>query len=142
MAGDRLVRRALRSACVAIVLPAALGCELAEVAAPDVEPRVVVHAVLNPASSQQTVIVEQTLRSVVGGTGGTSPYQPITNARVVIYGPREDSVIVPAATGAGVVPGTYRAPSVTITNGSAGTQPPNVLRLRPGRRACPAVPST
>jgi len=92
-----------------------------------------VHAVLNPASAQQMVIVEQTLGSVVGGTGGTSPYQPITNARVVIYGPREDSVIVPAATGAGV-PGTYRAPSVTITNGSAGTQPPNVLRLRPGER--------
>jgi len=118
----------------AVALLATAGCELAETTAPDLEPRVVVHAVLNPASAQQMVIVEQTLRSVVGGTGGSPTYQPIANARVVIYGPREDSVIVPAATGAGATAGTYLAPSVTITDGSPGARPPNVLRVRPGER--------
>jgi hypothetical protein len=130
----RFVRCRFAYAAGAIALLAAAGCELAETTAPAVEPRVVVHAVLNPASAQQMVIVEQTLQSVVGGTGGSPTYQPITNARVVIYGPRGDSVIVPAATGAGATAGTYHAPSVTITDGSPGTRPPNVLRVRPGER--------
>ena len=134
MAAHRFFRCRFACAAGAVALLATAGCELAETTAPDLEPRVVVHAVLNPASAQQMVIVEQTLRSVVGGTGGSPTYQPIANARVVIYGPREDSVIVPAATGAGATAGTYLAPSVTITDGSPGTRPPNVLRVRPGER--------
>ena len=42
---------------------AALGCEIAGTTAPAVEPRVVVHAVLNITGQVQTIIVERTLRS-------------------------------------------------------------------------------
>lgn len=109
----------------------AAGCEIASTTAPDVEPRAVVHAVLNPASTLQRVIVERTLRSA-SFTGTTPERQPITNAQVIIYGPRQDSAI--GAQVSGVNDGVYRLTSVTITNGSAGTAPPNVLRIRPGER--------
>ena len=119
-------------AIIAAPLVVATGCELADTTAPSVESRVVVHAVLNPTSTQQNVIVERTLRSVLEGSTGGVPYHPIAGARVVIYGPREDSVV--AVAGSGTSSGTYRVQSVTITNGSAGTASPNVLRLRPGER--------
>ena len=105
------------------------GCELADTIAPTLESRAVVHAVLNPLASQQVVIVEKTLRSLSGT--GTAIREPIVGARVVVYGPRQDSsVAVADPANAGV----YRLASVTIRNGSAGTAGPNVLRIRPGER--------
>jgi len=132
---ERGLRRARRLTSIAralLPLGFASGCELAGTTAPDVEPRVVVHAVLNPTSSQQSVIVERTLKSIGPNPGTEGLYEPIGDARVVIYGERDDSVVV-AGQSSGL-PGTYRLQSVTITDGSAGTAPPNVLRLRPGER--------
>lgn len=111
------------------------GCELQGTTAPQIDQRVVVHAVLNPTSNVQIIIVERTLRSIVRTTSNeTAPYEPIGDARVVIYGPREDSSVATKATGTGVSDGVYRVPSITVTDGSAGTAQPNVLRLRPGER--------
>jgi hypothetical protein len=118
------------AACAVVV--GASACELQSTTAPGVEPRAVVHAVINPAGSQQIVIVERTLRSAVTSAGQSTGREPITNARVVIYGPRADSAI--AVQTAGANDGIYRVTSVTITNGSPGTAPPNVLRVRPGER--------
>jgi hypothetical protein len=111
----------------------ATACEVAGTVAPEVERRVVVHAVLNPTSALQSVIVEETLRSIGPNPGGPVQYEPISNARVVIYGSREDSVVMSGESST-TLPGVYRVQSVTITNGSPGTAPPNVLRLRPGER--------
>jgi len=122
----------MRAVGACAVVACASACEIASTTVPDVEPRAVVHAVLNPAASQQLVIVERTLRSAVTGSGQPTTREPITNARVVIYGPRADSVIATQSTGAN--DGVYRVASVTITNGSAGAAPPNVLRVRPGER--------
>jgi len=120
---------ALGSAMLVITLAAA--CELAETTAPDVEPRAVVHAVLNPAATLQFVIVERTLRSA-SFSGTTPERQPISNAQVIIYGPRQDSALGMQVSG--VSDGVYRVPSITVTDGSAGTAAPNVLRIRPGER--------
>lgn len=120
-------------ACGAVCL-SSVGCEVAETAAPAVEQRALVHAVLNPGSNVQTIIVERTLNSVSVTPGGQPPYEPIGDARVVVYGPRDDSVVAARATGTGTVNGVYRLSSITITDGSAGTAGPNVLRLRPGER--------
>jgi len=90
--------------------------------------------VLNPTSGAQTIIVERTLRSIGRSTGDTRLFEPIGNARVVIYGPREDSAVATRAMGTGVSAGAYRVSSVTITDGSAGNFQPNVLRIRPGER--------
>jgi hypothetical protein len=109
----------------------AVGCEIAGTVAPEIEQRAVVHAILNPAVTQQVVLVERTKRSV-GFSSSTPIREPIANARVIIYGPREDSVI--AVQGAGLSDGVYRVQSVTVTNGSAGPGGPNVLRIRPGER--------
>lgn len=110
------------------------GCEIKGTTAPDLEPRVVVHAVLNPTSGVQTILVERTLRSISPNAGETRQFEPIGNARVVIYGPRGDSAVATRAGGVGVSIGTYRVSSVTITDGSAGNVQPNVLRIRPGER--------
>jgi hypothetical protein len=134
-----VVRSAIhvRSARSAAVLPLGVvalvaGCELASTTAPAIEQRAVVHAVLNPTATQQVIIVEKTMRSVTLTNNGPSSYQPITDARVVIYGARGDSAVgVRSTTGD---PGRYRIQSVTITDGSPGTADPNVLRLRPGER--------
>jgi hypothetical protein len=111
---------------------AVAACELTGTTAPDMEPRVVVHAVLNPASVQQSVIVERTLRSVGHNPGSEVRYDPIRDARVVIYGPRDDSVIVSAESNG--LAGTYRIQSVTLNDVVTGTTPPNVLRLVRGER--------
>jgi Domain of unknown function (DUF4249) len=124
------VNRRVVAACAVVVCASA--CELESTTAPGVEPRAVVHAVINPAGTQQIVIVERTLRSAVTSAGQSTGREPITNARVVIYGPRADSAI--AVQSAGASDGVYRVTSVTITNGSPGTAPPNVLRVRPGER--------
>ena len=110
---------------------AVLGCEIAGTVAPDIEPRAVVHAVLNPGVTQQLVIVERTKRSVSVSSSAPTR-EPIANARVVVYGPREDSVI--ALQSAGASDGVYRFQSVTVRDGSAGQGGPNVLRIRPGER--------
>ena len=127
-------RRLRRSVPLGVVAVAALvaGCELAETVAPQLESRAVVHAVLNPLATQQLVIVERTLRSVPLNPGGQPPTRDaILGARVVVYGPRQDSsVAVADAANAGV----YRLSSVTIRDGSPGTSAPNVLRIRPGER--------
>jgi len=115
----------------AVCLALAAGCDIAPTTAPAVEQRPVVHAVLNPATTLQTIIVERTLSAATTGTG-TRPYEPIGNARVVIYGPREDSAV--AAVAPGGDPGRYRVQSITITDGSFGNAGPNTLRLRPGER--------
>ena len=108
------------------------GCELTDTVAPTLEPRVVVHAVLNPLSTQQIVLVEKTLRSLTFEPGQQAPARDaITGARVVVYGPRQDSSVAVADP---AVAGVYRLPSVTIRDGSAGTAAPNVLRIRPGER--------
>jgi hypothetical protein len=112
----------------------ASGCEIKGSTAPELESRVVVHAVLNPTSGVQTILVERTVRSIVRNPGETPQFEPIGNARVVIYGPREDSAVATRAGGTGVSIGTYRVSSVTITDGSAGNVQPNVLRIRPGER--------
>jgi hypothetical protein len=125
------MRRAGALGVVSLAIVLAASCEIAGTTAPDVEPRAVVHAVLNPAATVQFVIVERTLRSA-SFSGATPERQPITNAQVVIYGPRQDSAI--GAQVSGVRDGIYRITSVTITNGSAGTASPNVLRIRPGER--------
>lgn len=120
-----------RALSLAVLVAATLGCEVNGTTGPRLESRAVVHAVLNPTSAQQVVIVERTLRSEVVGSG-TPSREPIGNARVVLYGPRQDSVIGVRAPGA--TDGVYRVPSVTISDGSAGSAGPNVLRLRPGER--------
>lgn len=108
-----------------------VGCEIAATVAPDIKPRPVVHSVLNPAVTQQLVLVERTLQSN-GPAGSVPTREPIANARVVIYGPREDSVVAVQTLGAS--DGVYRLQSVTVTDGSAGPGGPNVLRIRPGER--------
>ena len=130
----RARRRRHRAVAALVTLGAGLaaGCEVAGTTAPDVDRRVVVHAVLNPGVAQQTIIVERTVRSVGQSVDGTRAYEPITNARVVIYGPRQDSAV--AVRSAGADAGVYRVQSITVTDGSAGTAVPNVLRLRPGER--------
>ena len=120
-----------RFAALTIALVGAVSCEIAETVAPAIEPRAVVHSVLNPAVTQQLVIVERTLRSRTQPSE-TPRREPIADARVVIYGPREDSVIAVQTPGAS--DGLYRFQSVTVTNGSAGQGGPNVLRIRPGER--------
>jgi len=137
----KLVRCAVRlvgtrtAGLFAAALAIATGCELQGTTAPEIDARVVVHAVLNPTSSVQIIIVERTLRSIVRTTSKeTQPYEPISNARVVIYGPREDSAVATKATGAGVNDGVYRVSSITVTDGSPANAQPNVLRLRPGER--------
>ena len=134
----RHTRRSLAARVLALVagLTAAVaGCEIKGTAAPQLEPRVVVHAVLNPTSGVQIITVERTLRSVVRLSSETPPpYDPIDDALVVIYGSRGDSVVARPATGTGVSAGVYRVSSITITDGSAGDAQPNVLRLRPGER--------
>jgi len=118
---------------LAVVLLASItGCEIKGTTAPTLQPRVVVHAVLNPTSGVQIVTVERTLRSGVRTSSETPPYDPINDALVIIYGPRGDSVIARRATGTGVSDGVYRVSSITITDGSAGNGRPNVLRIRPG----------
>jgi hypothetical protein len=132
VSGPGHVRRS-RPLGVAVVasLVVVAGCELADIVAPDLESRAVVHAVLNPLATQQIVLVEKTLRSSQSFGGQTPTRDPINDARVVVYGPRQDSAVaVPDGANAGV----YRMPSVTITDGSAGTALPNVLRIRPGER--------
>jgi len=114
-----------------IAIAVASACELADTTAPESEPRAVVHAVLNANSGQQIIIVERTLSSA-RTSAGTGAFDPINNARVVVYGPRQDSVI--ALRAAAPSEGAYRFPSITITDGSQGTAAPNVLRLRPGER--------
>jgi len=110
----------------------AMGCELAETVAPTLETRVVAHAVLNPLATQQIVIVEKTLQSAATpGTGQTPGRDAIVGARVVVYGPRQDSSVAVADPSTA---GVYRLSSVTITDGSPGTAAPNVLRIRPGER--------
>jgi hypothetical protein len=49
------------------------GCELTDTVAPTLESRVVVHAVLNPLSTQQIVLVEKTLRSLTFEPGQQAP---------------------------------------------------------------------
>jgi Domain of unknown function (DUF4249) len=110
------------------------GCEIKGTTAPELEPRVVVHAVLNPTSGVQIITVERTVRSLVRTSSETPPYDPIDDALVVIYGARGDSVVARRATGTGVSPGVYRVSSITITDGSADDAQPNVLRIRPGER--------
>ena len=121
-------------ALVAMLAASIAGCEIKGTTAPELEPRVVVHAVLNPASGVQIVTVERTLRSVVRTSSDTPPYDPINDALVVVYGPRGDSVVARKSTGIGVSDGVYRVSSITITDGSAGDAQPNVLRVRPGER--------
>ena len=124
------VRRFGAPALVAGLLTA--GCELADTVAPTLESRVVVHAVLNPLSTQQIVLVEKTLRSLTFEPGQQPPRRDaITGARVVVHGPRGDSSVAAADP---AVAGVYRLPSVTIRDGSTGTAAPNVLRIRPGER--------
>ena len=119
------------AAILAGVVVLTAGCELNETIAPDLEPRVVVHAVLNPGNVQQIVIVERTLRSI-RITSQEPTRDPIHDARVVVYGPNEadSTVAIPDAVNAGI----YRIPSVTIRDGVVGSSPPNVLTLRPGQR--------
>ena len=128
---SRELRHSVRLGVVAVAALAA-GCELAETVAPQLESRAVVHAVLNPLATQQLVIVEKTLRSLPLNAGQQPPTRDaILGARVVVYGPRQDSsVAVADAANAGV----YRLSSVTIRDGSSGTAAPNVLRIRPGER--------
>ena len=122
-------------ALAAALTASIVGCEIKGTTAPELEPRVVVHAVLNPTSGVQIITVERTLRSIVRTSSETpTQYDPINDALVVIYGPRGDSVVARRATGTGVSPGVYRVSSITVTDGSAGDAQPNVLRLRPGDR--------
>jgi hypothetical protein len=130
----RRLRGARVMALVAVLAASIAGCEIKGTTAPELEPRVVVHAVLNPTSGVQIVTVERALRSVVRTSSETPPYDPIDDALVVIYGPRGDSVVARRATGTGVSAGVYRVSSMTITDGSAGDAQPNVLRVRPGER--------
>ena len=130
-------RRPLGACAVALVVVLAAsiaGCEIKGTTAPALEPRVVVHAVLNPTSGVQIVSVERTLRSVVRTSSETPPYDPVNDALVVIYGPRGDSVVARRATGTGVSPGIYRVSSITVMDGSGDDAQPNVLRIRPGER--------
>ena len=120
---------------VAALTASIVGCEIKGTTAPVLEPRVVVHAVLNPTSGVQIITVERTLRSIVRTSSDAPPqYDPINDAIVIIYGPRGDSVVARRATGTGVSDGVYRVSSITITDGSASDAQPNVLRLRPGER--------
>ena len=122
-----------RAALVAltIALVGVASCEIAATVAPEITARPVVHAILNPGVTQQVVLVEKTRQSN-GAPGSIPTRDPIANARVVVYGPRADSVI--ATQSAGASDGVYRFPSVTVRDGSAGQGGPNVLRIRPGER--------
>ncbi len=55
--------RTARAMALAAALTASIaGCEIKGTTAPELEPRVVVHAVLNPTSGVQIITVERTLR--------------------------------------------------------------------------------
>jgi hypothetical protein len=127
----RLENQRATLVALTIALAGVASCEIAATVAPDITPRPVVHSVLNPGVTQQIVLVERTRQSN-GNVGSTPTRAPITNARVVVYGPRQDSVI--ATQSAGASDGVYRFQSTTVTDGSAGQGGPNVLRIRPGER--------
>ena len=126
-----MVSTSCRVTCRAVAIAgiaALAACELTDTTAPNLEPRAVVHAVLNPASPQQVILVERTLRSLATAE---AVRDPIADARVVVYGPREDSVVAVSEGGAA---GVYTLLSMTITDGSEVPAPPFILRLRPGER--------
>jgi hypothetical protein len=90
-AGRHTHRSAVRRGTIAV----GAGCELQGTTAPEIDARVVVHAAQS-YQQRADIIAERTLRSVVRTTPNEPPpYEPIGNARVVIYGPREDSVVGP-----------------------------------------------
>jgi hypothetical protein len=137
-------QRARASALVLFGLVMGAGCQLDRATAPTLQPRVVVHAVLDPQNVEQVVLVEQTRdgRTVattkadtanpIGSSGGV----PVSGALVVIYGPGIDSVVAvedaaKRADGSGA--GVYRLSSRMALTASASV-PPNVLRIIPGGR--------
>jgi hypothetical protein len=89
----------VRAAAVRVILGLGLAggiaaCELNDVTAPDFEARAVVHAMLDPGASSQLVLVERTAVTAAETSVPGDPHvNPISGARVIIYGPSGDSVI-------------------------------------------------
>ncbi len=100
-----IARRLVRGASHALVLASLLltACAFDKITLPAGESRVVVHGVLNPGVPDQVVLVERSLTGValdrrtaydsldpIASDGGS----PERNARVIVYGPRGDSVVL------------------------------------------------
>lgn len=126
----------------AVVVVATAGCSADRTSAPSFVPRIVVHAVLDPLSSEQVVLVERTRGDSAVPRGTHAPRDPIASvgglpiseARVVVVGPAGDSVVAVEdrsirtdGTGAGV----YRLRSLTRAADGSDT-PAGVLRITPG----------
>lgn len=130
--------------CVGLMALLLSACSGERTGAPELKPRVVVHAILDPSTSEQVIFVERTrsdstvakpfaaARDPIVARGGL----PISGARVVIIGPTdqdsvvavEDRTVRTDGTGNGV----YRVRSVV--RASADDAAPNAtLRLVPGK---------
>jgi hypothetical protein len=126
---------------------AALGCETGTTTAPEIETRVVVHAVLDPGTVEQVVIIELTRKTRLVDTtivsqnpiiasGGT----PVSGAHVVITRVGGESIV--ATEDAGVRgTGIYRLRSVTSFTGPVNA-PTGFLQLVPGAQYELRVTST
>ncbi|MFL5583099.1 MAG: hypothetical protein ACJ8AO_22245 [Gemmatimonadaceae bacterium] len=144
-ARPRLPARRLAPLALALLAALAAGaCEYDRTVIDQGQPRLAVHAVLNPGGANQYVLVEQVLTGRVNlFRSGFDPLDPIVSgggdpvagARVVLYGPEEgDSSVaveelgnLPLGRGAGV----YRMLSPGIPCGLDGDQ---CLYVRPGGR--------
>ena len=148
--------RALAAAFAAALgacLPAA--CEFGQRSVPPGEERPVVHAVLNPTTIAQSVLVERTLtgRVTVFTDSANSALDPIASgggvpiddARVTVIGPDGvtataiESRILRGGAGAPVGTGVYRFINSADGAGRGEARPPgfgtgNELRVLPGRR--------
>lgn len=137
-----------RPSCVLVTALAAvaLGCGGEAPTAPVAEPRVVVHAVLDPQNAEQVILVERTrdgTRAPLPPTPGgaldpivSAGGMPLSGARVVIFGPGSDSIVAVEDASRrldGVGAGVYRVPSATVASASASASA-STLRLVPGTR--------
>ena len=103
-AEQRAPSRARSFALVTLAFTATLaGCDFGRTVVPEGRDGLVVHAVLNPAVSEQVILVERALTGR-NAVDETAPYDsldpivsgggvPVSGARVVVYGPRGDSAV-------------------------------------------------
>ncbi len=136
------MRRSVLAPAFGAALFGLLACSAADATAPTLEPRVVVHAVLDPQNAEQVVLVEMTrveeseraerlsVQDLVASAGG----HPVSGARVVLYGIGGDSVVAVEdrtartdSSGAGM----YRFRTVAVASASERA-PDGELRLMPG----------
>src|SRR5687768_12224632 len=104
MSRSRATSRARRVLPLAVITAAvASACQFDTITVPDGRERPVVHAVLNPWTADQTILLERTLTGRVTIDDDLPPNRvdpivsgggvPISGARVVIYNAGNDSVV-------------------------------------------------